>query len=359
MSTPRSKIDQAREVRQGESLDVDAVAAYLKATLKDLDGPLGIRQFHSGFSNLTYLITAGSRELVLRRPPFGKKARSAHDMKREYRILRALQPVFSYVPSPLAYCDDPAVMDVPFYVMERLSGVILRKTLPEGPHFDAAWADRLCRRWVDVLAELHRLDYETCGLAELGNPDGYVARQVQGWSARYRDARTDDVPDFEAVMAWLAANMPPDHPRPSLIHNDYKFDNVILDPAEPDRIIGVLDWEMATVGDPLMDLGASLGYWVEAGDNEEFKLVATLPTTAPGMLTRRQIVAYYKERTGTAVENFAWYYCFGLFRLAVIAQQIYYRYYHGQTADKRFEMLGLAVGILEKAALRVIETGKY
>jgi len=359
MSTPTNKMDRAQAVRQGESLDVDAVASYLQATIDGLDGPIRIRQFHSGYSNLTYLITFGDRELVLRRPPFGKKARSAHDMNREYRILSALAPVFPYVPSPLAYCDDPAVMDVPFYVMERLSGVILRKTLPDGPRFDAAWADRLCRRWVDVLTELHRIDYDKCGLAELGNPEGYISRQIQGWSARYRDACTDDVPDFEAVMVWLADNMPTGHSRPSLIHNDYKFDNVILDPAEPDRIIGVLDWEMATIGDPLMDLGASLAYWIEAGDNEEFKLVATLPTTAPGMLTRRQIVAYYEEKSGTAVENFAWYYCFGLFRLAVIAQQIYYRFYHGQTADKRFEMLGLAVGVLEKAAANVLETGKY
>jgi aminoglycoside phosphotransferase (APT) family kinase protein len=280
-------------------------------------------------------------------------------MRREYRILKSLKPVFPHVPSPLAYCDDPAVMDVPFYVMERLSGVILRKTLPEGPFFDASWADRLCRRWVDVLAELHRLDINRCGLTELGNPEGYVARQVKGWSARYRDARTDDVPDFEAVMAWLMEKMPPDHPGPALIHNDYKFDNVILDPDQPDRIVGVLDWEMATVGDPLMDLGASMGYWIEAGDSEEMEQIATLPTAAPGMLTRRQIVAYYEARTGTAVENFAWYYGFGLFRLAVIAQQIYYRFYHGQTADNRFGMLGLAVGILEKAALRVMETGRY
>jgi len=182
---------------------------------------------------------------------------------------------------------------------------------------------------------------------------------VQGWSRRYRDARTDDVPDFEAVMAWLDANRPADHPRPALIHNDYKFDNVILDPARPDRIIGVLDWEMATVGDPLMDLGASLGYWVNPDDSEELKLIGTLPTTAPGMLTRRQIVALYEQQTGTACDHFAWYYCFGLFRLAVIAQQIYYRFYHGQTSDKRFQMLGFAAGILEKAAVRVMETGAY
>lgn len=354
-----TSLDQARPVRRGESLDVDTIAVYLKDTLPGLDGPVSIRQFHSGFSNLTYLITVGGTQLVLRRPPFGRKARSAHDMNREYRILRALKPVFPYVPKTLAYCEDPAIMDVPFYVMERLQGVILRKNLPESPLLDASWARRLCRQWVDVLGSLHRLDYRSCGLEDLGNPEGYVSRQVRGWSKRYRDARTDDVPDFEAVMAWLDAHMPADHAQPALVHNDYKFDNVILDPAEPARIVGVLDWEMATIGDPLMDLGASLGYWIDADDSDELKLIRTLPTLSAGMPTRRQIVELYEITTATPIDNFAWYYCFGLFRLAVIAQQIYYRFYHGQTTDERFRMLGLAAGILEKAAVKVIETGAY
>ncbi|MCB2145302.1 MAG: phosphotransferase family protein [Deltaproteobacteria bacterium] len=351
--------DPAKAVRPGESLEAGTIISYLKEKLPDLEGPVTVRQFHSGFSNLTYLISVGETELVLRRPPFGKKAKTAHDMGREYRILSALKPVFPYVPEPLAYCDDPAVMDVPFYVMERLQGVILRKELPEALVFGASVAGRLCRRWVDVLGDLHGLDYRACGLADLGNPEGYVARQVRGWSKRYRDARTDDVPDFERVMAWLSAGMPPDHPKPALIHNDYKFDNVILDPADLTRIIGVLDWEMATIGDPLMDLGASLGYWVQPDDSEELKLIRTLPTHARGMMTRRQIVELYEKKTGTAINNFAWYYCFGLFRLAVIAQQIYYRFFHGQTTDKRFSMLGVAVGILEKAAEKVMETGEY
>ncbi len=354
-----TSLDQARAVRQGESLETETITAYLKTKLPGLDGPVTVRQFHSGFSNLTYLITIGDTELVLRRPPFGKKARTAHDMGREFRILRALKPVFPYVPAPLVYCDDPGVMDVPFYVMERKQGVILRKDLPDAPTLDAPGAGRLCRRWVTVLGELHGLDYRRCGLADLGSPDGYAARQVVGWSRRFRDARTGDVPDFEAVMAWLKDTMPSDTATPALVHNDYKFDNVILDPAAPTRITGVLDWEMATIGDPRMDLGASLGYWVEAADSEELKLIRTLPTLSPGMLTRRQIVALYEEKTGATIENFAWYYCFGLFRLAVIAQQIYYRYYHGQTSDGRFGRLGFAVGILEKAAERVMESGKY
>ncbi|WP_372680036.1 phosphotransferase family protein [Desulfosarcina sp.] len=354
-----TSLDQARAVRPGESLDARKISTYLMANLPDMVGPATVRQFHSGFSNLTYLIGMGDTELVLRRPPFGRKAKTAHDMGREYRLLSALKPVFPFVPEPLAYCEDPAVMDVPFYVMERMRGVILRKEPPESLVLGASEAGRLCRRWVDVLGDLHGLDYRGCGLADLGNPDGYVARQVHGWSKRYRDARTDDVPDFEKVMAWLSAGMPPDFAKPALVHNDYKFDNVILDPADLTRIIGVLDWEMATIGDPIMDLGASLGYWVEPDDSDELKLIRTLPTLCPGMLSRRQIVALYEKKSGSVIENFAWYYCFGLFRLAVIAQQIYYRFYHGQTTDKRFGMLGFAVGILEKTAVRVMETGEF
>lgn len=352
-------LDQAHAVRDGESLDVGKIVDYLRSVLPDLDGPASVEQFHSGYSNLTYLVRIGDRQMVLRRPPFGKKARSAHDMGREYRILKALKPVFPYVPEALAYCDDPAVMDVPFYVMERLEGVILRKDPPGDMALDASRAAGLCRRWIGILGSLHALDYEACGLADLGSPDGYAARQVKGWCRRYRDARTPDVPDFEAVMAWLTEKMPEDQSRSALIHNDYKFDNVILDPADPTRIIGLLDWEMATIGDPLLDLGAALGYWVESGDSEEMKMIRTLPTVIPGMLTRRQVVERYAAATGIAIDGFAWYYAFGLFRLAVIAQQIYYRFYHGQTRDKRFGMLGVAVGILEKAAVKVMVTGAY
>ena len=352
-------LDQARTVRSGEDLDAEKVAAHLKDNLPGLDGPVTIKQFHSGFSNLTYLVTIGRTDLVLRRPPFGHKAKTAHDMSREFRILTALKPVFPYVPRPLLYCDDPTVMDEPFYVMERLQGVILRKDLPEGLVLDVNGAGKFCENWINLLGQLHTLDYGKCGLGDLGNPQGYVSRQVHGWSKRYRNARTDDAPDFETVMAWLSDGMPPDHSRPSLIHNDYKFDNVVLDPADPTRIIGVLDWEMATVGDPLMDLGASLGYWVQASDSEELKAIRSIPTLVPGMLTRRRVVEAYAKTTGTPIVNFAWYYCFGLFRLAVIAQQIYYRFYHGQTKDERFGALAFVVAILEKAALRVMETGEY
>lgn len=348
-------LDQPRAVREGEALDWAAIETFLKDSIPGLAGPLAAKQFPSGFSNLTYLISVGGRELVLRRPPFGTKAKSAHDMRREYRILRALKPVFPFCPEPLAYGDDAAVMDCPFYVMERLPGIILRANPPQGFALEEAQAARLCENLVAVWAQLHRVDYKAIGLADLGKPEGYVARQVEGWSGRYRNARTDDAPDFEAVMAWLQERQPPDSPAPALIHNDYKFDNLVLDPAEPEKIIGVLDWEMATIGDPLMDLGGSLAYWVDRDDPEDMQLLRQSPTHLPGMLTRRAVLDRYAALTGRAIDSFAFYYCFGLFRLAVIAQQIYYRFYHGQTKDPRFQMLIFAVKILEQTARQVID----
>jgi len=349
--------DTPAGVREGEAFDIGKVETFIKTRIPDLNGDLSVQQFPSGFSNLTYMLKIGGRELVLRRPPFGKKAKTAHDMSREYRILKALKPVFPYVPEPLAYCDDPAIIGSPFYIMQRLKGIILRKNIPRGLHLPAEKAAALCENWVDVLVALHGLDYRKAGLEDFGKPDGYVRRQVAGWSGRYRDARTDDAPDFEEVMRWLRDHMPDDLPTACVVHNDYKFDNVVLAPDAPANIIGVLDWEMATIGDPLMDLGASLAYWVTADDPEEFQLICTLPTAAPGMLNREQLVDRYLAKTGQALPAFDFYLCFGLFRLAVIAQQIYYRFYHGQTRDERFGMLIAAVQILERAALKIIHEG--
>lgn len=348
-------LDQPKPIREGENLDWAAVEAFLKDQIPGLAGTATARQFPGGFSNLTYLISLGDRELVLRRPPFGAKAKSAHDMWREFRILRALKPVFPYCPTPLAYGDDPAVMDCPFYVMERLPGIILRANPPKGFAMNAAQTTRLCENLVDVWVRLHRVDYGKIGLADLGKPVGYVARQIEGWSTRYRNARTDDAPDFETVMTWLQDRQPPDSPAPALIHNDFKFDNLVLDPANPESIIGVLDWEMATIGDPLMDLGGSLAYWVDRDDPEDLQMMRQSPTHLPGMLSRREVLARYAALMDRPVESFVFYYCFGLFRLAVIAQQIYYRFHHGQTKDPRFGMLIFAVRILEQTALKAID----
>jgi len=350
-----ANVDEPVQVRSGEELDVPRVKEYLIANIPGLSGEMEIRQFPSGFSNLTYLVKIGDREMILRRPPFGKKAKTAHDMSREYRILKTLKPFYRYCPEALLYTEDEAVMGCPFYVMERLKGIILRKNYPEGFTLSESDAAKLCDRLVGVLAELHLLDCKKVGMQDFGKPEGYVRRQVDGWSGRYRDARTPDAPDFEKVIQWLHEKMPAESPIVSVIHNDYKFDNVVLNPENPLEITGVLDWEMATIGDPLMDLGSSLAYWIDHTDPKDYRLMRMLPTTEKGMLTRKDLIALYSEKTGIKIDNFDFYFCFGLFRLAVIAQQIYYRFYHGQTKDKRFEMLIFAVAMLEKAALAVIE----
>ncbi len=346
--------DQASEVRSGEELDTEKVETYLRDTIGHLAGKMSVRQFPGGYSNLTYLISFENREMVLRRPPFGAKAKSAHDMGREYRILKLLKPFYPFCPEPLAYCQDMDVTGCPFYVMERIQGIILRRNLPDGMVLTPAQVQRLFRKVVETHYALHRLDYRSIGLEGFGKPEGYVRRQVEGWSSRYRAARTPDAPDFESVMLWLNDHQPEDSPHPCIIHNDFKFDNIILDAADPLRIIGVLDWEMATIGDPLMDLGNSLGYWVEPGDPPEMQAMKALPTHLEGALTRRRIADYYSELSGRSVDRFEFYYGFGLFRLAVIAQQIYYRFYHGQTRDSRFKSLIFAVTILEKTASRLL-----
>jgi len=350
-------IDKAKPIREGENLDWKKIEIFLKDSIPGLQGELQVRQFPSGFSNLTYLIAIGETELVLRRPPFGTKAKTAHDMAREYRILKMLKPVFPYCPEPLAYADDPSIMDTPFYIMERLRGIILRANPPKGLELTPEQNGALCENMIDIWCKLHQLDYQGIGLGDLGKPEGYVRRQVEGWSERYRKARTDDAPDFELVIQWLHENQPGDSAHPALIHNDYKFDNLVLDPADPTKIIGVLDWEMSTIGDPLMDLGSSLAYWVEPGDSEQLHMMRQLPTHLPGMFTRSQVLARYAEKMERPIADFNFYYCFGLFRLAVIAQQIYYRFYHGQTKDPRFQMLVFAVQILEQTARGRIERG--
>ncbi len=352
-------MDAPCEVRQEEELDILDIGTYLKENLPGLDGDVSVKQFPRGFSNLTYMVTIGDKELVLRKPPIGKKAKTAHDMNREYRILKALADKFTYVPKTFIYCDDPDVIGSTFYVMERLKGIVLRSKLPIGLFKDRSDIEKLCQNWIKVLSKLHAIDYKACGLENFGKPQGYVKRQVEGWIRRYRDARTEDVPDFENVMEWLTEHMQTDHPKPALIHNDFKFDNVFLNLKDPTQITGVVDWEMATVGDPLMDLGASLAYWVNYNDPEEAKLIATLPTTAKGMLKRKDIVRLYQEFSGTEITNFEFYYCFGLFRLAVIGQQIYYRYYHGQTQDQRFKHFKIFIQILEKLATQVMFEGTY
>jgi len=344
-----ARIDEPRAVRRGEELDVERVDAYLRNVDPSLTGPVEIAQYPGGASNLTYLLRYPQREVVLRRPPFGHKAKSAHDMTREAKLMAALKPVYPYVPQVLAICDDPGVIGAEFFVMERLRGIIPRKDLPSDLTFDVAQTRALCLSVIDRLIELHQVDYQTAGLSMLGKGEGYAQRQVKGWSDRYRRARTEDVGDFEDVMGWLAQHLPQRAMASCIIHNDYRFDNVVLDPEEPLRVIGVLDWEMATIGDPLMDLGNTLAYWVEAGDDETRMATRRQPTHLAGMLTRREVVDYYSRKTGTEINDFRFYEIYGLFRLAVIAQQIYYRFFHKQTDNPEFAGFGDIVRYLEQS----------
>jgi aminoglycoside phosphotransferase (APT) family kinase protein len=338
---------EAREVRTEDAFDAEAVAAWLGAHT-DLAGVPEVRQFAGGASNLTYLLTYPDRELVLRRPPAGAKPTSGHDMAREYRIQELLAPVYPYVPAMVALCTDHSVLGSDFYVMERVQGTILRARPAEVP--DAAATRQLGTRVVDLLVELHRVD-PSGQLEALGRGPGYVARQVAGWSKRYRAAKTWNVPDFERVMAWLDTNQPPDVAS-RVIHGDFRLDNVVLGPDLTPR--AVLDWELATIGDPLMDLGSSLAYWVQADDDRLFTMTRRQPTHLPGMPRREEVVAHYAQRTGLPVDNWAFYEVFGLFRLAVIAQQIYYRYHHGQTRNPAFRHYWIMVRYLDHRCRRLI-----
>jgi aminoglycoside phosphotransferase (APT) family kinase protein len=353
-----ASIDQPRPVRDGEQLDVAGLSQYLSAHLPAASLELAVEQFPHGFSNLTYLLRSGDQEWVLRRPPFGSQVKTAHDMGREYRILSRLCHAYPPAPCPVLFCDDDQVLGAPFYLMERRRGVILRRPPPPDRPIAPELVERLCESLVDGMASLHALDYRAIGLQDLGKPEGYVHRQVSGWSRRYQDARTEELPSLDETAAWLAENEPAGSADATLIHNDFKFDNLVLDPDDLTRIVAVLDWEMATIGDPLMDLGTTLGYWTQADDPAPNQLHVVGPTTVPGSLTRRALVERYGEVTGRDVSNMLFYYVFGLFKIAVIAQQIYARYVKGLTRDPRFAALDQMVAALGFGALRAIETGK-
>jgi aminoglycoside phosphotransferase (APT) family kinase protein len=350
--------DEARELRDEDAFDVDALHAWLSDRVHGLSGPPEVRQFAGGASNLTYLLRYPDRDLVLRRPPAGHKAASAHDMAREHRVQSALAPHYRYVPEMVALCEDESVLGSPFYVMQRLEGTILRGRLPEGLQLPAADARALGLRAFDALLELHAVDVEAAGLSDLGRGRGYVGRQVAGWSDRFRRARTGNVPDFEPVMAWLAAHQPEDVAT-VLVHNDFRLDNLVLTPDSDGhlQVVGVLDWEMSTLGDPLMDLGGALAYWVQADDDELFRLSRRQPSDLPGMPTRAEVVEHYASRTGLAIGDWTFYEVFGLFRLAVIVQQIYYRFHHGQTTNPAFKDFWGFVAILDDRCRRIAGIG--
>ncbi|GAB3652495.1 phosphotransferase family protein [Nocardioides korecus] len=355
-SDETSAIDGASAVREEDAFDLDAVRTWLAAeTGLELGPDVDVQQFGGGASNLTYSLRDGEHDLILRRPPSGRKAKGAHDMGREFRVQDGLADVFPLVPEMVALCTDESVIGAEFYVMQRVDGVIPRRDFPPGVELDEAQVRQLCTNALDVLVALHRVDVDATPLTSMSKGPGYVGRQVGGWSRRFRDAHTEDVGDYETVMAWLDEHQP-DDVASVLIHNDFRFDNLVLDREDPTRVVGVLDWEMATVGDPLMDLGGTLAYWVQADDDEAFQQFRRQPTHLPGMLTRAEVVSHYCEQMGYELTDEQWrfYEVFGLFRLGVIAQQIYYRYFHGQTTNEAYGRFGPAAMYLEHRCLQII-----
>jgi aminoglycoside phosphotransferase (APT) family kinase protein len=335
-----------RPVRGGEQLDWARLEAYLRERLPEMRGPFQVHQFPGGHSNLTYLVRFGDDELVVRRPPLGPVAPTAHDMAREHRWLSALHPLFPLAPRPYLVCEDVSVIGSVFYAMERRRGLVVR-------HEDVpAWAERPedCRKvshaLVDTLAELHRIDVAAHGLSGIGKPAGFVGRQVRGWSERWQRSKTDAVPEMEALSEWLVERLPPDPQPPAIVHGDFKLDNVMLDPADCGRLVAVFDWEMCALGDPLVDLGILLAYWPPSAPGER-KAPPALHDAWPG---HDAIVERYAAKSGRDVSAVGYYETFALFKVAVVIQQIYFRYSRGQTDDARFASFGPRVHSLAREA---------
>ncbi|MBI4816757.1 MAG: phosphotransferase family protein [Deltaproteobacteria bacterium] len=348
-------LDRAEPVREGASLDVEELSSYLKS--KGLKGPFEVQQFTRGYSNVTYLVRSADQELVLRRPPPGVKIETAHDMGREFGILSKLHPSWPKVPKPILLETDPSVLGSPFYLMERVRGVILRARLPKGLELTPRLIRGISENSIDTLAEIHGLDVGGVGLGELGKPAGYVERQVRGWTQRYERAKTEELVDAEFVARWLSEERPPESGA-CLVHNDFKYDNLVLDPQDLTRVVAVLDWEMATLGDPLLDLGCALAYWTQADDPRELVERSFGPTHFAGNLTRSDVVERYGAKTGRDVSRVAYHYVFGVFKLAVVGQQLYQRFVRGLTTEARYAGLGEAVRAFMRIGRHVIGTGR-
>ncbi len=344
--------DDTIAVRADERFDQAKLAEFLHGRLPGSTQPLTVRQFGGGAANLTYLLDYGAHQYVLRRPPLGPVAKSAHDMAREYKVLSVLHQAFPYAPRAFLYCDDTAVIGSNFFVMERRQGVVVRRALPPEYANVPDAPRRMSEALVDALAAFHAVDYQAIGLGDLGEPDGFIERQIEGWYGRWHKAKTEDVAAMDAVYAWLKANLPPASAH-SLVHNDYKLDNVMLDPADPGKIVAIFDWDMCTLGDPLNDLGALLCYWSEPTDPPYFQAMAMMPSGDKGFLTRQELVERYAAKSGRSVSNIRFYHALGLYRLTVIIAQIYIRYYRGQTQDQRFAAFGPMIPLMAQAALEV------
>lgn len=340
-------------MRPDEQLDMRRLGDYLAGNLPGSDQTLAVRQFGGGAANLTYLLDYGAQQYVLRRPPLGPVAASAHDMGREYRVLSVLHQAYPYAPRAFLFCDDLSVIGAPFFVMERRQGVVVRRTMPEAYAAMPNAARRMSEALVDALAAFHAVDYDALGLGGLGKPAGFIDRQIEGWYRRWHAAKTADLPDMDAVYAWLKANQPA-NTRVSLVHNDYKLDNVMLAAGDPGRVVAVFDWDMCTLGDPLADLGALLTYWTEPSDPPYLQATAMMPLGEPGFLSRAELVARYAAKSGRAVEAIDFYHALGLFRLTVIVAQIYIRYARGQTQDSRFAAMEFMIPALARRARELV-----
>ena len=344
--------DQPVQVRQGEEVNLPVLNSYLL----QLGLPIGSfthqQQFPGGYSNLTYLLHASAKEYILRRPPVGAAIKSAHDMGREFKVLSLLKDHYSRIPTPIIHCEDPEVIGTPFYIMERIRGVILRPDAVKHIGLSPEEMRAISESLVDNLVALHTIDINKTGLVLLGKPDGYIQRQVEGWTKRYAMAQTDEIPEMEELNSWIKQNQPMDT-APTLLHNDYKYDNLVLQEKDLTEIIGVLDWEMATVGDPWMDVGASLAYWAQAGDGELAKVFNI--SWLPGNLSRKEVVERYSIKSGRSIKSPVFFYVFGLYKNAVIAQQIYARWKQGHSKDPRFGQLIHVIHNLAQRGVRAVE----
>lgn len=352
-------LDKAGSVREGEELPLASLLPWLEQNLGDTgitinESNIAVTQYSGGASNWTYCLNFGGQEVILRRPPKGTKAKGAHDMGREYRLQSALKPVYDKVPKMLGYTDDESIIGAEFYVMEKLNGIIPRKHFPRGIDVSKAQAEQLSKVMLDELINLHNVDIKSANLDNIAKGAGYAQRQISGWITRYSNAKTWNVPNAKKIMSWLEHNLPAKETI-CMTHNDYRFDNLVLDAQDPSKIIGVLDWELATLGDPLMDLGNSLAYWVQADDDFLAKSTQRQPTDIPGMMTRAQVIHYYCSKQGIAPEEFAFYEVYGLFRLAGIVQQIYYRYHHKQTRNKAYKNMWVFVHYLLYRCNKIIK----
>ncbi len=350
-------------IRQGEQLDWQGLETYLRThlpgKLESAASALGeafkVEQFPGGHSNLTYCVEFGAREFVMRRPPFGPVAPTAHDMPREFRLLAAIHPVFSLAPKPYLLCEDTSVIGAPFYLMERRRGLVVRYKVPEEIGDDLALRRRVSESLIDTLAALHAVDIEKHGLTNIGKPVGFVRRQVEGWAGRWERSKTSELAEMTALAAWLSAHLPMEPVRHTLVHNDFKLDNIMLDPQDPARIVAVLDWEMCTVGDPLVDLGLLLCYWPQPGDSPILTGSLSPVTMQPGWYTRDEIIARYAAQSGRELAGIDYYYILAMFKLAVVLQQIFYRYHVGQTQDERFKDFDQRVAALAKTAYDLMQ----